>query len=59
MGLLCPENGVVLDPFSGSGATGAAALKNNRQFIGSEINPEYATFAEGRIQQVRARHSVT
>ena len=37
----CPENGVVLDPFCGSGTTGVAAIKYNRKFIGIDINKEY------------------
>jgi DNA modification methylase len=35
----CPENGIVLDPFMGSGTTALVAMKNFRNFIGCEINP--------------------
>lgn len=35
------ENDVVYDPFIGTGTTAIAALKNNRQYIGSEIVKEY------------------
>ena len=45
----CPENGVVLDPFMGSGTTAVVAVKNLRRFIGCEINPEYIKIAEQRI----------
>lgn len=45
----CPEGGVVLDPFMGSGTTAIAALKLNRYFIGIELNPEYKEIAEQRI----------
>ena len=45
----CPENGVVLDPFFGSGTTGLYARKVNRNYIGIELNPEYVTIAENRI----------
>ncbi|MDR1837594.1 MAG: site-specific DNA-methyltransferase [Treponema sp.] len=45
----CPENGVVLDPFMGSGTTGLVAIKNFRKYIGCEINPEYKEIAEKRI----------
>ena len=38
----CPEGGVVLDPFTGSGTTGEVALKNFRRFVGIELNPIYA-----------------
>ena len=37
----CNEGGVVLDPFMGSGTTGLACKKLNREFIGIEINKEY------------------
>lgn len=45
----CPEKGIVLDPFIGSGTTGVVALKLNRQFIGIELNPEYIKIAEKRL----------
>ena len=45
----CPENGVVLDPFMGSGTTAVVAVKNLRRYIGCEINPEYIQIAERRI----------
>jgi len=45
----CPENGVVLDPFMGSGTTGIVARKLNRNFVGCELNPEYRDMAERRI----------
>jgi DNA modification methylase len=45
----CPENGIVLDPFLGSGTTAVTAIKNNRKYIGCEINPEYIRIAEKRI----------
>lgn len=45
----CPEGGVVLDPFAGSGTTGVVALKRNRSFVGIELNPEYFAMAERRL----------
>ena len=45
----CPENGIVLDPFIGSGTTAIVAVKNLRKYIGCEINPEYKEIAEKRI----------
>lgn len=45
----CPEGGVVLDPFTGSGTTGVVAKRMGRNFIGCEINPSYAKMAEARI----------
>ena len=37
----CPENGIVYDPFMGSGTTACVARKLNRQYVGSEISKEY------------------
>lgn len=45
----CPEGGVVLDPFMGSGTTGIVARKLNRNYVGIEINPEYQQMATRRI----------
>ena len=45
----CPENGIVLDPFFGSGTTGEVALRLNRKFIGIELNPEYIKIANKRL----------
>jgi site-specific DNA-methyltransferase (adenine-specific) len=44
------EGDVVLDPFMGSGTTGVAALKNNRNFIGYEIDEHYYNVARNRIE---------
>jgi DNA modification methylase len=43
------EDDIVLDPFSGSGTTGEVALQNNRNYIGLELNPEYAKLSEKRL----------
>ena len=45
----CPEGGVVLDPFMGSGTTGMVAKQLDRHYIGIELNPEYKELAEARI----------
>ncbi len=45
----CPPKGIVVDPFLGSGTTCIAAKRLRRQWIGIEINPEYAEIAEARI----------
>ena len=45
----CPENGIVIDPFFGSGTTGLAAKRLNRRYIGIELNPEYCGLARERI----------
>lgn len=46
------ENDVILDPFMGSGSTGVAALKNNRKFIGIELEKEYFTIANSRLEKI-------
>lgn len=43
------EEDVVLDPFMGSGTTGVAAIKNNRSFIGIELDENYFNIAKERI----------
>lgn len=45
----CPDNGVVLDPFGGSGTTGMAAERLGRDSILIEINPDYVLIAERRL----------
>ena len=45
----CPEGGVVLDPFIGVGTVGVVCLKNNRNFVGFEINDKYASIAMDRV----------
>jgi site-specific DNA-methyltransferase (adenine-specific) len=47
----CPEGGIVFDPFLGSGTTSITAKKLNRNYCGIEINPDYACWAEKRLQQ--------
>lgn len=46
------EGGVVLDPFFGSGTTGAVAKRLNREYIGIDINPRYIEKAVMRIAEV-------
>ena len=49
----CPENGIVLDPFMGSGTVAEVALKLNRRFVGIELNPEYIKIAKKRIREIQ------
>ena len=46
----CPEGGLVLDPFTGSGTTGMVAVRNDRRFVGIELNAEYLAMARRRIE---------
>jgi site-specific DNA-methyltransferase (adenine-specific) len=47
--LVTPPSGTVLDPLAGSGSTGIAGLKEGFNFLGIELNPEYAELARRRI----------
>jgi len=47
--LVTPPGGTVLDPFTGSGSTGIAALREGFEFIGVEREPEYVEIARARI----------
>lgn len=46
----CPEKGIVLDPFMGSGTTAYVSRKNNRNYIGIELNKEYINIANNRLK---------
>ena len=48
----CPQDGIVLDPFLGSGTTAAVAKQMGRHYIGIELNPDYCALAEQRIEGV-------
>ncbi len=50
IGSSCPVGGIVVDPFTGSGTTGVAAVRLGRRFIGVEIDPNYFEIAKRRIQ---------
>lgn len=47
--LVCPANGIVLDPFMGSGSTGLACLNLKRHFVGIEKDETYFNIAKDRI----------
>ena len=47
------KNDIVLDPFMGSGTTGMACKKLDREFIGIEMMPEYMEIAKCRIDGVK------
>jgi len=51
--LVTPPNGIVLDPFFGSGTTGIAAVNLGYNYIGFEISKEYCIIAEKRISQMK------
>lgn len=51
------ENDVVLDVFNGSGASGAAALMCNREYIGFDLNEEYIKASDQRLRAVYAEQA--
>lgn len=53
--LVTPPDGVVLDPFTGSGSTGKAAMLEGFRFIGCELDPDYAAIARARIEAARVQ----
>jgi|GEM_PF-93741 DNA modification methylase len=46
----CPTEGIILDPFLGSGTTSLVALKLNRKFIGIELSKEYIQISYKRLE---------
>ena len=53
----CPINGILLDPFSGSGTTSLVAIKHNRKSIGIDISEEYIEFSKERIDEYKYENS--
>ena len=49
------EDGVILDPFMGSGSTGVACVNTNRNFIGIELDPTYFDISQKRIAEAQRR----
>jgi len=47
--LVTPPNGIVLDPFTGSGSTGKAAIRNGFRFVGIELTEEYLPIITTRL----------
>ena len=47
--LVTPPDGLVFDPFTGSGSTGKAAMLEGLRFVGAELSPEYIEIARARI----------
>ena len=48
----CPKDGIVLDPFCGSGTTAVVAKKLGRNYIGIDLNPEYCEIAKRRLEKI-------
>jgi len=52
-GPLVPVPQTVLDPFSGSGTTGAVSIKHGRNYVGCELNPSYIDMTNRRLAKVQ------
>jgi DNA modification methylase len=55
--LITPPNGIILDPFTGSGSTGKAAMLEKFKFIGIEQDAEYIAIANARIEHAAKRRA--
>lgn len=49
--LITPPDGVVLDPFLGSGTTGCAAVREGMSFVGCDLSPDYVEVSRDRIRE--------
>lgn len=47
----CPEGGLVFDPFMGSGTTAVSAKRNNRNFVGFELNKDFCEIINNRLNE--------
>lgn len=54
----CPKDGIVYDPFGGAMTTALVALRAERNFICSEINPEYCDIGEKRLRPYLDQHKL-
>jgi hypothetical protein len=52
------DKGIIFDPFMGSGTTAVVAYQEGRNFIGTELNPEYIEIAMKRIDKLSRRVDV-
>jgi site-specific DNA-methyltransferase (adenine-specific) len=51
--LFTKENAIVLDPFMGSGTAAVACVLSKRNYVGFDINNEYITIAEKRVEEAK------
>ncbi len=56
--LVTPPKGIVLDPFTGSGSTGKAAILDGFRFIGIEMTEDYIPIIEGRLKHAEAERGL-
>ena len=55
--LVTPPDGLILDPFNGSGSTGCAAVLEGFRYLGAELEPEYVEIARRRIAYWESQRS--
>lgn len=48
--LITPKNGIILDPFNGSGSTGKAAVREDFRYLGIDLDSEYIKISQARIE---------
>ena len=48
----CPKDGIVLDPFNGSGTTGVVSMENDRKYIGIELNQKFIDMTIDRFEKL-------
>ena len=53
--LITPPNGIVLDPFMGSGSTGMACALEGFDFVGIDMDEDYVAISEARIEWARSQ----
>lgn len=49
----CPPGGIACDPFSGSGTTGAMAVRHHRRFVGCDLRRSQVELSRRRINRVQ------
>jgi DNA modification methylase len=54
--LITPKDGIVLDPFNGSGSTGKAAMLEGKNYIGIDLSDDYIKISEARIKSAKKQY---
>lgn len=54
----CPKDGIIYDPFMGTGSTGEVAIRAGRNFIGSEMSAEYCAISEKRLKPFLMQNTI-
>ena len=55
----CPPDGIVCDPFAGSGTVAVAAVSSGRNHIGFDLNPKYVKLANDRVREFCSRAQIS